>query len=66
MFSGFLASAFVFLLKFGPTILCITVRLSDGRFLFIFPRTVKNFVFRDNLVGSKVGGMKTTFFAIFI
>ena len=26
---------------------------------------VKNFVFRENWVGSKVAGMKTTFFAIF-
>ena len=26
---------------------------------------VKNFVFRDNWVGSKVAGIKTTFFAIF-
>ena len=25
----------------------------------------KNFVFRENWVGSKVAGMKTTFFAIF-
>ena len=27
--------------------------------------TVENFVFRENRVGSKVAGMKTTFFAIF-
>ena len=27
--------------------------------------TVKNYVFRENWVGSKVAGMKTTFFAIF-
>ena len=27
---------------------------------------VKNFVFRENWVDSKVAGMKTTFFAIFI
>ena len=26
---------------------------------------VKNFVFRENWIGSKVVGMKTTFFAIF-
>ena len=26
---------------------------------------VKNFVFRENCVGSKVAGMETTFFAIF-
>ena len=26
---------------------------------------IKNFVFRENWVGSKVTGMKTTFFAIF-
>ena len=26
---------------------------------------VKNFVFRENWVGSKVAGIKTTFFAIF-
>ena len=27
---------------------------------------VKNFVFRENWISSKVAGMKTTFFAIFV
>ena len=31
----------------------------------IVSMAVKNFVFRENWVGSKVAGVKTTFFAIF-